>query len=181
MPTVTAQLRYLRIPARKTRFVADTIRGLSVNEAESRLMVSPRRPSEPLLKLLRSAVANAKNNFKLESGTLYIKEIRVDQGPKQRRYMPRARGSMALIEKKTSHVTIVLDVAEKSQTARYTILPKPKKDKEAAEKKRRAPAKEDDKAAADHAHEHPETAKTMPDKSKTKGGFMKRVFRRKSI
>ena len=174
--TVPAYLRHLHIPARKTRFVADTIRGLSVNDAEARLLVSPRRPSEPLLKLLRSAVANATNNFKLEPGKLYVKEVRVDQGPRTKRWMPRARGSVYTIEKKTSHVTIILGLRETARPSRYTFLPKPKKVADAPRGTKKPKAGE--KAVPEEetkSHTH------VGDKSKPGSGFMKRVFRRKSI
>ena len=91
MKQPTAQLRYLRIAPRKVRSVADLIRGLPVQDAEAQLMVQRRRPAKPLLKLLRSAVANAKNN-KQNADHLFISEIRVDQGPMLKRMLPRARG-----------------------------------------------------------------------------------------
>jgi len=128
--TVRAQLKYLHISPRKARFVADLIRGLSVNDAEAQLYTASRRPAEPILKLLRSAVANARQVLKVEPSKLVIREIRVDQGPKMKRGTPRARGSMSMIEKKQSHVTIILAVSEKG-TSKYTFRAKPKKDKEA--------------------------------------------------
>ncbi len=123
-----AKLRYAHVPPRKMRLQADVLRGLSLAEAEAQLMLSPRRPSMVLLKLLQSAKANAKYK-KLEPATLFVKEIRVDQGPKQKRGMPRARGSMALIEKKMSHITIVLGVASKAKRTSYLIHEHPKKKK----------------------------------------------------
>jgi large subunit ribosomal protein L22 len=171
--TVTAQLRYLKIHPRKVRFVVDLVRGLPVNEAESRLMLSPRRPGAQILKVLRSAVANAVNNFKLDAGKLYIQSIFVDQGPKQRRWTPRARGSASTIEKKTSHVTVILGVYDEAKASKYTILPKPKKKEEA---KGGAKKKHDD---ADHEKHATTAEKAAPETPKA--GFMKRTFRRKSI
>ena len=126
MQTQTAQLRYLRIAPRKTRSVAGLVRGLPVNDAEAQLMVQRRRPAKALLKLLRSAIANAKNN-KLNADHLFIKEIRVDGGPMLKRYLPRARGSASPIQKKMSHVTITLGVNDKLKP-KYTIVV-PKKSK----------------------------------------------------
>ena len=80
MKTQTAKLNYLKIAPRKTRLVANVLKGLSVNEAEAQLLMSPKRASGPLIKLLRSAIANAKNR-QLNPERLFIKEIRVDQGP----------------------------------------------------------------------------------------------------
>jgi large subunit ribosomal protein L22 len=108
MKTQTAKLRYLHIAPRKVRLVANAIKGLSVNEAEAQLLMSPRRPASDLIKLLRSAVANAKHNAQLSPERLFVKEIRVDQGPMLERYMPRAMGRATAIQKKSSHVTLVL-------------------------------------------------------------------------
>lgn len=77
--TQTAKLNYLRIAPRKVRLVATVIKGMSVNEAEAQLLVNPKRASEAVLKLLRSAVANAKNK-QMETEKLIVKEIKVDEG-----------------------------------------------------------------------------------------------------
>lgn len=110
---VTAKLNYLRIPPRKVRLVADLIRGKSVEEAQIILNFTTKKAAPVLLKLLKQAVSNAKTNFQLEEKNLYISKILVDEGPKYKRWMPRARGMASPIQKKTSHVTIVLDEIEK--------------------------------------------------------------------
>ena len=109
MKTQTAKLKYLKISPRKTRLVADLIRGLSVNEAEAQLLMLPNRASKPILKLLRSAVAAAKNNQQMNPDRLLVKNIRVDQGPRTKRWRTRARGASSLIEKKSSHVFLFLE------------------------------------------------------------------------
>jgi large subunit ribosomal protein L22 len=132
---------------RKVRSVGDLVKGLSVNEAEAQLLVQRRRPAKPLLKLLRSAVANAKNNGQLNVEHLFVKTIRVDGGPMLKRYLPRARGSASPIEKKMSHVTLILGVNEtlknkyKIVTPKKTKLP-PSEDKRVKEKKPGVPEKE---------------------------------------
>jgi len=192
MKQITAKLKYLNIAPRKTRFVADTIRGLSVNEAEAQLMFAARRSGTPLLKLLRSASANAKNNHKVDPAKLYVKEIRVDEGPVGKRYMPRAFGRVNLIEKKTSHVTLVLGVSEKPQEQKFVIAPKPKKEKAETSKKSKKAEKSSDTAPSHLAHgqaadkEKPEIDKkaSAPDAKKVGGkkpGFFRRTFRRKSV
>ncbi len=93
---------------RKVRVVADSIKGKSVKEAENTLKFLGRRPKFPLEKLLKSAVSNAKNNFNIESAKLFVKDIRVDTGPTLKRRLPRARGMATPINKRSSHVTIVL-------------------------------------------------------------------------
>ncbi|MCD6148830.1 50S ribosomal protein L22 [bacterium] len=106
---VRAKLRNLRIAPRKVRMVADLIRRKPVVEAENILKFTVKRAAPVILKLLNSAVANAKNNFKMEKDNLYIQRILVDEGPKMKRWLPRARGKADEIQKKTSHITIILD------------------------------------------------------------------------
>lgn len=111
---VKAHLKNLRISPRKVRLVADLIRGLEVSEAKAQLSFLIKRSSLPLLKLLNSAIANAKHNFKLDENNLYIAEIFVNEGPTLKRIMPRAMGRAFQIRKRTSHVTIVLEEINKS-------------------------------------------------------------------
>ena len=111
--SVTAKLRYLRIAPRKVRLVADLIREKSVEEAQTILSFTTKKAAKVLLKLLKQAVSNAKTNFQLEEKNLYISKILVDEGPKYKRWMPRARGMASPIQKKTSHVTIELTEIEK--------------------------------------------------------------------
>lgn len=109
MTQITAQLKYLRIAPRKVRLVADAIRNKKTTIASAKLGFMPKRAARPILKLLNSARANARNNFNLDDSVLFIKEIKVDQGTVMKRYMPQARGRAHLIRKKTSHVTLVLE------------------------------------------------------------------------
>jgi large subunit ribosomal protein L22 len=113
MTNQVVKLRYLRIAPRKVRLVANTIKGLSVSEAEAQLLVNPKRASAFLLKLLRSAMANIKNNQKLDARFFLVKEVRVDEGPAMKRFMPRAMGRATLIKKKSSHIILVLEESDK--------------------------------------------------------------------
>jgi large subunit ribosomal protein L22 len=112
--TVTAKLRHLKIAPRKVHLVADMIRGQRVDKAKSYLQFTVNRSTLPVLKLLNSAVQNAKNNMDWKEDNLFISSITVDEGPKLKRWMPRARGSASPIQKKTSHVTVILDEVKKS-------------------------------------------------------------------
>ncbi len=105
---ISAKIKYLRISPRKVRMVADLIRNKTVGEAEAILKFTTKKASKPLLKLLESSIANAKNNFKKDISSLYISSIMVDGGPILKRTMPRSRGTAFAIQKKTSHITIVL-------------------------------------------------------------------------
>jgi large subunit ribosomal protein L22 len=109
MVEVKAHLNYLRIAPRKVRLVVDLIRGKSVQEARNILNFTVKRAALPIRKLLDSAVANAKNNFNLDEKKLYIKKIFVNEGPKLKRYRAASRGRAVEIQKKTSHITIILD------------------------------------------------------------------------
>ncbi len=104
-----ATAKYIRISARKVKVVIDLIRGKDVKEAEAILMYTPKAASEPTLKVLRSAMANAENNLDMDVENLYVAEVFANQGPTLRRYRPRSRGSASRIRKRTSHITIILD------------------------------------------------------------------------
>lgn len=177
----TAKLRYLHIAPRKTRAAVDVIRGLSVPEAEAQLLLMPRRAATPLLKLLRSAAANAKQAMKKDADALFIKEIRVDQGPKSTRWMPRARGAMSPIERKTSHVSIVLGVVIAPKASRFTIKgPEKKKIKvksETHDHDRPSRSQSDRGSSMKSGHEE----KKETEKKAEKKGFAQRFFRRKAV
>ena len=107
-----ANVKYVRVSPRKVKIVIDLIRGKSVNEAEAILQYTPRTATEPVLKLLRSAIANGENNMGLNRDELYVAEIYAGQGPTLKRFHPRAKGMAYPILKRTSHITVVLDRQE---------------------------------------------------------------------
>lgn len=103
-----AVARYVRIAPRKVRLVIDLIRGKEVGEALAILKHTPKAASPIVEKLVLSAVANAEHNYKMNPDNLVISKITCDQGPTLKRYRPRARGSAGRINKRTSHITVVL-------------------------------------------------------------------------
>src|SRR3989344_976390 len=105
---IKAKLNYLKISPRKTRLVGNLIKGMNFKEAEKTLSFTYKRAAGPFLKLLKSAGANAKNNFHLAEENLFVKELRVDAAPVLKRWMPRARGRATPIKKRASHITVVL-------------------------------------------------------------------------
>lgn len=105
---VHASLRHLHMAPRKVRLVVDLVRGLPVATAEQRLTFLKRDAAVPVLKLLRSAIANATHNFHLDPGTLIVKRISADAGVTMKRFRPRAMGRSAPIRKRTTHVFLVL-------------------------------------------------------------------------
>lgn len=170
---VQAKLNYLRIAPRKVRQVSDLIRRKPVQEAKTILNFTIKKANSPLLKLLNQAVANAKNNFQLEESNLYIDKITVDEGPKYKRWRARARGRAAEIQKKTSHITIILDEFKKTKR-------KPKKAKVQAVEKPLI-REEDEKKEVPSA----EKPKFREPKSETKrpktGAGLRKFFRRKAF
>lgn len=162
----TARLHYLRIAPRKVRLVASLVKGLTVNEAEAQLTTHRLRPSKPLLKLLRSAVSNAKN-LKMDPAKLVIESFRVDGGPMLKRMLPRARGSASPIQKKMSHVTLVLTDEKEVKPHRFNMVVK-KKVKAVSEPKETKKPKQQ------------ETESEGQGKS-NKPGFFKRSFNRKAV
>ena len=103
-----AKLRFTRIAPTKARLVADLIRGKGSEEALNILTFTPKAAARIIVKLLKSAVANATQK-KIDVDRLYVKTIYVDQGPTMKRFMPRAMGRATPIRKRTSHITIILD------------------------------------------------------------------------
>src|SRR5690606_31630471 len=101
---------YRQLP-RKFRLLADYLRGKKVTDALVELKFVGKKASGPIAKLINSAVANAKNNFKKEADDLYIKTIKIDKGVVMRRFMPRARGRATPLRHRTSHINIELDEA----------------------------------------------------------------------
>ena len=107
-----AHLKYLRVSPRTVKILCDLIRGKDVKTASAYLMQTPKAASEPVLKLLRSAVANAENNNAMDAEKLYVSTAVANPGPVLKRGMPRAQGRYNRILKRTTHITI--GVSEKA-------------------------------------------------------------------
>ena len=175
---VSATHKYLRIAPRKVRLVADLLKGKRVSEAQAILRYTVKGAAEPMGKVLRSAIASATHNLQLQEANLYVFKITVNEGPKLKRYRPRARGRAYPIQKKTSHITLILD--EITPTA----------GKPTSEKKGKGPAKS--QPEADNQAGPPQSSKAglggkprfRPTRDMTKPkaeGGMKKIFRRKAI
>ncbi|MBI2113291.1 MAG: 50S ribosomal protein L22 [Candidatus Wildermuthbacteria bacterium] len=162
----TAILRYLRIAPRKARLVADTVRGKNVEQARALLKFTPNKSARPMLKLLNSAVASALQKFQIEPKDLFVMKITVDEGPKLKRFRPRARGQAYEIQKKTSHITIMLDT-------KVAV----------AEKKKTEGGKAQEPIEAKKTESQKAFVQPKDESAKPKGTFLKKpqIFRRKSI
>jgi large subunit ribosomal protein L22 len=129
-----ARARYIRISARKARLVIDMIRGRDLDDAQQILDFSDRGAARVISKVLRSAAANAENNNGLAPEALFVSRAFVDEGPTLKRFRPRAMGRATRINKRTCHITIVLDEREpdKAEPKRRRLRRGAGKDKEAA-------------------------------------------------
>ncbi|CAL9455593.1 50S ribosomal protein L22 [Nocardiopsis dassonvillei] len=113
-----AQARFVRVTPRKARRVVDLIRGLPADEAQAVLRFAPQSASEPVGKVLASAIANAEHNDKLDRESLVVEGAWVDEGPTLKRIRPRGFGRAFRVTKRTSHITVV--VAERSGASSKT-------------------------------------------------------------
>ena len=113
MTQAKAIARTVRIAPRKVRLVVDLIRGKQIGEAVAILRHTPKAASPVVEKVLKSAVANAEHNYDLDINSLVVSEVFVDEGPTLKRFRPRAQGRASAINKRTSHITLV--VSEKKE------------------------------------------------------------------
>ena len=151
-----AQARFVRVTPMKARRVVDLIRGLPAADAQAVLRFAPQDASDPVGKVLDSAIANATNNHNLDPASLVVAEAYVDEGPTMRRFRPRAQGRAFRIRKRTSHITVVLETldvappvkAQKSNSSKKSTAAKAAPKAAAPKAEDKAPAK---KAAAKKA------------------------------
>jgi large subunit ribosomal protein L22 len=109
-----AKARYVRVTPRKARRVVDLIRGLPADQAQATLTFAPQSASDPVGKVLASAIANAGQNSHLDASSLVVSKAWVDEGPTIPRFRPRAQGRGYRINKRTSHITVV--VSDRAET-----------------------------------------------------------------
>lgn len=149
MEASRAKLSFYRQSPKKVRKVVDVIRGMRVEKAQAQLLLMSKRASDPIRKLLDSAIANAVNSEKnpVTIDRLFIKQITVDEGPTLRRYRPRAFGRASIIRKRTSHIKIVLGATKSKSTAepKKAADKKPKKTTKKPAAKKPAAAKKETK------------------------------------
>mgnify|MGYP000380104135 CR=1 FL=1 len=107
-----AVAKYIRISPRKSRLVIDLIRGKNVNQAEAILKFTPNKPAEDIIKVLHSAIANAENNLNLSREELIVTKAFIDEGPRLKRFKPRAQGRADRMVHRTSHITVVVGTRE---------------------------------------------------------------------
>jgi len=177
MSEVKAQLNNLRLAPRKVRLVSDLIKGKDFIDALNQLEMMTKRSALPVLKLLRSAMANAENNRHMVKENLYVKNIRVDEGVKLKRFKPKGFGRVSPIEKKTSHIKLIL--AER--VAGLKKAPAEKKIKERATEQAPISDKQETKKPLDFARGKPEIKTELGRKGSVLKSLGRRMFRRKAI
>src|SRR5689334_13996364 len=145
LPGARAIARHVHVSPMKARRVVNLVRGLPAKEALTVLQFAPQAASEPIYKVLASAIANAENNERLDPDSLLISEAYVDEGPTLKRFRPRAQGRAYRIRKRTCHITIVVESVQAARPA-----------KKAAAAKKAAPAKKAEPAAETQTTEESE-------------------------
>ena len=189
---IIATLKNLRISPRKVRLVADSIVGMDANVALVQLRHVLKKTSTPMEKLLKSALANAENNFGLDKDNMFVSSVLVGEGARLKRWLPRAQGRATLILKRTSHIKLELEerVEGKNKKTKQQ-LEKEKKQREADKEK----MMKEEMAAIEKEEKEGETAAENTEKDKLKkitpqketlkkgqdSGFLKKVFQRKSV
>src|SRR5215203_1742090 len=168
-----ATARYVRMTPMKVRRVVDLVRGMQAREALSVLQFAPQAASEPVAKVLASAIANAEHNRQLDPASLVVSVAYVDERPTLKRFRPRAQGRAFRINKRTSHITIELESvatqagpAKKAAPAKATKAPAKKAAPAKAPAKKAAPAKAT-KATSTAAPAEDEATVTTPEATTT--------------
>lgn len=181
---VSAKIKSLRKSPRKVRLVSKALKGLNVNQAQSQLKFLIKGSVPHFEKLLKSAVANAENNFGLDKDNLYIKDIVVNEGTKMKRWLPRAHGRASLLLKRTSGIEIVLEERVEGK-GRKKVRKQEIKDVKDAEKVEieKKMSKEEVQEEKKEIIKEKEEKDFLDEKKKAaeSKGFLKRVFRRKSM
>jgi len=179
---VTASLNNLRKSPRKVRLVAEVIKGLDVKEAESQLNFLAKGSAPNFGKLLKSAVANAENNFGFDKDNLFVKDVIVNEGAKLKRWLPRAYGRAGLVLKRTSNVEIILDEKIKGKGRKKVERPEIKEvEPEKVKKELRKQGVEVKEKAGEWAKKESEREFQEKKKPAGAGRWFRKMFRRKSM
>jgi large subunit ribosomal protein L22 len=163
-----AQARYVRVTPMKARRVIDLIRGMNAGDAQAVLTFAPQAASEPIGKVLASAIANATNNYAMDARALVISAAFVDEGPTQKRIRPRAQGRAYRIRKRSSHITVVVsdgrEVVAVKPVSKKAVAEPARESKAPAVKAAEAPAAPAAKKAAAKKSAEAPAAKKAPAK-----------------
>jgi large subunit ribosomal protein L22 len=173
--TAFARATYVRVTPMKARRVIELIRDLPAQDALSVLKFAPQAASEPVAKVLASAIANAEHNFSLDADTLFVSRAYVDEGPTMKRFRPRAQGRAYRIRKRTSHITIEVESVERRAPAKKAPA---KAAAKVAPPAKKAPAK---KVPAKKAAPTKETPAKFVEKAPAKKAQAKKAPAKKAV
>lgn len=159
---ITAHANTVRIAPRKLRLVTNLVKNMNAQEAMTQLAFKHKKGSEVIVKLLKSAIANAEHNFSLKADDLFVKQITCDMGKVMKRYFPRARGSAFVIRRKTSHIHLTLEQRPGKSRAQKRLMGVEKKsaDKVKPSTKAGAPSSTSEAILKEQGHVHETTMKT---------------------
>lgn len=192
-----ATAKFVKMSPRKVRLVADLVRGLKADKALDQLKFQSKLAAKPVSKLIKSGMANAVNNYDLDEDNLFVKEIKVDEGPTVKRWLPRAHGRATTIRKRMSHITLTIGEikdsgvkeAKKQIAAEPVKLESNVKEDEGVKSKKTKKEKEDAKIVKENLKEagtkvgdpriEGRVGHTKIEGSSSKG-FAGKIFRRKS-
>jgi large subunit ribosomal protein L22 len=177
---ITVRMRYVRMAPRKVRHIADLIKQRSVDDARALLTTLPHRAASSISKLLQSGISGAQAK-KLNTDALTVANIRVDGGPMTTRWMPRAMGRATPIQRKTSHITLTLQESAQVRPPRFIFpIKEKKKKKETPETPHKHPTEKDEHMRK-HEHEKEPRVEAKTESPAAGKGFIRRIFRRKSV
>ncbi|HBO16962.1 MAG: 50S ribosomal protein L22 [Candidatus Moranbacteria bacterium GW2011_GWE2_35_2-] len=188
---VNAKLKNLRVSPRKVRLTTELIKGMEVGDAIDQISANIKRANEPIIKLIKSAVASAENDFGLDASNLYISDIRVDAGITLKRWMPRAYGRATQILKRSSCVKLTLnEIVEGKNRKSKQQIDKEKKAREKSVKIAEKEITEGKKELSERVEEKKESILTdvkkehheveAKRKESRQSGWTNKIFRRKS-
>jgi large subunit ribosomal protein L22 len=167
---IKATVKNLRISPKKVRLVVDLVRGKNAVAATHLLRFTNKKAARPVMKLIKSAIANAENNNSLKADNLFVKEIMVEEGVTLKRFMPRAYGRASAIRKRSSHVRVVLSEIQateaKASEKKEETVEEPKTEKKATKKTTGKKATGEKKAAKKPAAKKPAAKKATAAKKK---------------
>lgn len=191
---IKAKAKFIHMSPRKVRLVADIVRGKKAGEALDQLKFVNKLAAKPITKLIHSGMASAKHNFEIEENNLYIKEIKIDEGPTMHRWMPKAFGRATPLRKRSSHINLILAEIKESGVkaakkreieAPVKLGAKPKEDKGVevpgkSEAKEKAAVKEEEKGKEIVDPRGEGRGGHTKIEGKSHKGFVSKMFRRKS-
>lgn len=177
---VTASARYLRLSPRKARLVTNLVKEMYATDAIAQLQFVNKKAAEMVRDVIKSAVANGENNFKMKREDLFIKSITCDAGPKLKRYMPRAQGRATEIRRPLAHINVTLIEKPSNKKRRFAAETEQSKAQRVKKETAKKTAKQDAAEEKNNPAMRGQVEKTQQDSKKNTVQQKRRLFNRKS-